>query len=82
MLLGRVGRAGCDLFEEQIKASGGHGSWLRNKLCGELIWFFGFMGSSWKLSRQICDAVEVTRALKILLSGWRYPAHGCPEGRG
>lgn len=82
MLLGRVGRAGCGLFEVQIQASGGQSSRLKNELYGGFIWFFGFMGSSWKLSREICDAVEVTRALEILFSGWSYPAHGCPERRG
>lgn len=41
------------------------------------------MGSSWKLGRQVCDAVEVTRALESLLSGWSSPVRGCPhEGRG
>lgn len=46
LLLGRVGRAGCDLFEVQTQASGGHGSWLKNKLYGEFIWFFTLWGAA------------------------------------
>lgn len=83
LLLKRVGRAGCDLFEVQLQTSGSQGSWLKNKLgiYGEFIWFFGFVGSSQKLGRQIRDAVEVMRALESLLVGWSCSAHGCPEDR-
>lgn len=61
----------------RYKPWGGHSSWLKNKLYGELISFFCFVGSSWKLGRQICDDVKVMRVLESLLSGRSL----CPVGR-
>lgn len=45
-LLGRLSRAGCDLFAMQIQAWAGSWQLTQNKLHGELAWSFGFTGSS------------------------------------
>lgn len=52
LLLGRVGKTGCDLFAMQIQTWGIHGSWLKVNSMGSLPSHLALQGAAGRLGRQ------------------------------